>query len=146
MSASETEVSVGCSSSGDLPTLTSSWTTDNAHYVRSSIRSDLVRPPGRATDIEKPRSPTLADVDDVQNLRVRVEIVAAYLLAVEDRARLLEICSSVTGDIAMATRALSEAYGISDYASTAILDMQIRRFTPENVAVIRDEHAELLQR
>ena len=105
-----------------------------------------MRPPCSATSIEKPRSPTLADVDDVQNLRVRVEIVAAYLLAVEDRARLLEICSSVTGDIAMATRALSEAYGISDYASTAILDMQIRRFTPENVAVIRDEHAELLQR
>jgi DNA gyrase/topoisomerase IV subunit A len=77
------------------------------------------------------------------NLVRRREILAAYVAAFERREELLRICADVPGDDASAVAAVAEAFEVSDLAATAILDLQVRRFTPESFVQIRAQLADV---
>ncbi|MEJ1088441.1 DNA gyrase subunit A [Microbacterium sp. Mu-80] len=81
---------------------------------------------------------------DLRNLRGRREMIEAILLAVENAEQVMRICS--TAAAGAADEALADAFGISDLQAQAVLDMQIRRFTPERAAAVRAELAEVNQR
>jgi DNA gyrase/topoisomerase IV subunit A len=58
----------------------------------------------------------------------RYEILAAIIGAIDHRGRVMTLVdSSVDEDAARA--ALIETFGFSDSAATAVLDLQVRRFT-----------------
>lgn len=84
--------------------------------------------------------------EDRGNLRKRREIIAAYVVALERPEELLRICADTPGDIASAVVAVAEAFDVSDDAAQAVLDMQVRRFTPESFVQIRAELADIERR
>lgn len=84
--------------------------------------------------------------EDRGNLLKRREIIAAYVVALERPEELLRICAHTPGDTASAVVAVAEAFDVSDDAAQAILDMQVRRFTPQSLAQIRAELAEVDRR
>ena len=84
--------------------------------------------------------------EDRGNLRERREIIAAYVVALERPEELLRICADTPGDIASTVVAVAEAFDVSDDAAQAILDMQVRRFTPESFVQIRAELADIERR
>lgn len=78
-----------------------------------------------------------------QNLVDRVEIVSAVMKAVENREQLFRVCADVSGEIDEAITALAQAFDVGRVPARAILELQVRRFTPASVDQIRDELAEL---
>lgn len=82
-------------------------------------------------------------VDEWRQLDARREILSAYVIALERSEELLRVTARVSGDTASATDAVAEAFGVSDHAARAILDLQVRRFTPSAIAQIKQELAEL---
>jgi DNA gyrase/topoisomerase IV subunit A len=81
--------------------------------------------------------------DDRQNALARREILEAYVKASTRLGELVEVCSSVTGDVDQLRNAVQNAFKLSPYAAQAVLDMQVRRFTPHERQRILDELAEL---
>ena len=53
--------------------------------------------------------------DERENLIERRRILPVTLLAVEQAARVLEVCASASGDNASLVRALAKAFEISDF-------------------------------
>jgi len=84
--------------------------------------------------------------EDRENLLARREIVAAYVKVLERPEELLRVCRDAPGDTAAAVSAVAEAFEVSDIAAQAILDMQVRRFTPESFVQIRAELADIERR
>jgi DNA gyrase/topoisomerase IV subunit A len=83
---------------------------------------------------------------DRRNLVARIAIVSAYIKALEDPEKLLRVCGDVSGDVAEARAAVATAFDVSDVAADAILDLQVRRFTPRSVEQMRSELAEFNRR
>jgi DNA gyrase/topoisomerase IV subunit A len=76
---------------------------------------------------------------ELRNLNLRREIVAAYIVAIEHREDLFRLVEGAPDDIDATTRVISEAFGVSDIAARAIQDLQVRRFTPQSIAQMREE-------
>ncbi|MBN9213327.1 MAG: hypothetical protein ABS62_10305 [Microbacterium sp. SCN 70-200] len=84
--------------------------------------------------------------DELRNAQARREILAAYVTALDDPARLLRVCAEVGGDNDDARRAVAAAFGVSVHAADAILALQVRRFTPREIDRVRGELAEVDRR
>ena len=84
--------------------------------------------------------------EDRANLQIRREILAAYVKVLETPEELLRVCGDAPGDTAAAVAAVAEAFEVSDIAAQAILDLQVRRFTPESFVQIRAELADVERR
>lgn len=72
----------------------------------------------------------------------RIEIMSAYIKALDDPERLIRVCADVSGEDDDARAALAAAFEVSDFAADAILGLQIRRFTPWRIEQIRRELAD----
>jgi DNA gyrase/topoisomerase IV subunit A len=83
---------------------------------------------------------------DRRNLVARIAIVSAYIKALEDPEKLLRVCGDVLGDVDEARAAVATAFDVSDVAADAILDLQVRRFTPRSVERMRSELADFNRR
>jgi DNA gyrase/topoisomerase IV subunit A len=81
--------------------------------------------------------------DELRNLRLRREFVSAYVVAVERRDELLRICANAPGGIDDVVRAVSRAFDVTEPAAQGILDLQIRRFTPQGAAMMQEELASI---
>ncbi|QHC65074.1 hypothetical protein GSU69_19670 (plasmid) [Rathayibacter festucae] len=86
------------------------------------------------------------DDDERQNLVTRTEIVNAYIRAVEDPEKLFRVCVNVLGDRDDETAAVAAAFEVSDSVANAILDLQVRRFTPRSIEQMRNELADYARR
>jgi len=84
--------------------------------------------------------------ENLGTLRKRREIIAAYVVALQRPEQLLRVCADAPGDEASAVAAVAQAFEVSDIAAQAILDLQVRRFTPESFVQIRAELAEIDRR
>lgn len=83
---------------------------------------------------------------DDENLRARQEILAAYVTVLEDAPKLFAVCAATRGGGDEPRAAVAHAFGISDIAAHAVLDLQVRRFTPEQLARVRAELADAERR
>ena len=83
------------------------------------------------------------NANDVSNLRMRGEIVDAYVTVIDDSARFWQIVSSTDGDEDAVVAALGAAFGLGVHGARAVFGMQVRNFTPERVAQIRSEQADV---
>lgn len=61
------------------------------------------------------------------------------LRAPEHQDELLRVCASVNGDVASANAAIRQAFEVDATQADAILSMQVRRFTPEEIWQLRVE-------
>ena len=84
--------------------------------------------------------------EDRRNLETRRELIRAYMAALADPAKLLRVCASVSGDADDARAAVAAAFEVSEVAARAILDLQVRRFTPQSIEQARSELTELDRR
>lgn len=84
--------------------------------------------------------------EDRGNLQALREILSAYVRVLERPEELLRVCAESPGDTAAAVAAVAEAFEVSDIAAQAILDLQVRRFTPESFVQIRAELADVERR
>lgn len=84
--------------------------------------------------------------EDRQNLRDRIEIVSAYVKALADPDRLLQVCAASFGDFDNAKAAVAKTFNVSELGARAILELQIRRFTPAAIEQVRSELADLNRR
>ncbi len=80
--------------------------------------------------------------EDRRNLVARIEIVSAYIKALEDPEKLLRVCANVSGDADEAREAVAAEFEVSDIAADAILALQVRRFTPMGIEQMRSELAD----
>lgn len=78
-----------------------------------------------------------------ENLLSRIEIVSGYMIALDRPEDLLRICAGVDGDLVAARSAVAEAFGVSEIVATAILHLQVFRFTPAAIDQVRNELADL---
>lgn len=83
---------------------------------------------------------------DRENLTQRTQIMDALLVAAENPVKLLEVCAAVSGDHTSAVEAVADAFEFTDLQATVVLDMQIRRFTPEKVQQLRTELSDARER
>ncbi|WP_166462694.1 hypothetical protein [Amycolatopsis acidicola] len=75
-------------------------------------------------------------------IRDRVEVLRALVLAAGHRHELLEALWQVSDD-GEARAAVQRVLGVTEEQALAVLDLQLRRFTPAQVAALRTELAEL---
>jgi len=80
--------------------------------------------------------------EERNNLRQRIEILRAYVKAIENPEELLRVCARVEGGIEDVRSAVARAFDVSDVAADAILSMQVRRFTPHAIQQLRDQLAD----
>ncbi|WP_236968874.1 hypothetical protein [Microbacterium aurantiacum] len=80
--------------------------------------------------------------EDRRNLMARIEIISAYMKALEDPERLMQVCADIAGDDADARSAVAAAFEVSDFAADAILTLQVKRFTPRSIEQMRRELAD----
>ena len=80
--------------------------------------------------------------EERRNLMTRTEMVSAYITAVEDPEKLLRVCATVSGDRDDERAAVAAAFEVSDMVADAILDLQVRRFTPRSIEQMRNELAD----
>lgn len=74
------------------------------------------------------------------------EILSAYIAVSERPDELLRVCGSASGGIDAAKLAVAEAFDVSEVAAAAILDLQVRRFTPSAIERTRAELADVDRR
>ncbi|QHC69358.1 hypothetical protein [Rathayibacter sp. VKM Ac-2801] len=82
------------------------------------------------------------DDDERQNLETRTEIVSAYITAIENAEKLFRTCANVSGGPDDERAAVAAEFEVSDVVADAILDLQVRRFTPRSVEQMRNELAD----
>jgi DNA gyrase/topoisomerase IV subunit A len=68
----------------------------------------------------------------------RYEILAAVIGAIDHRGQVMAIVDSAV-DEDTARAALIQTFGFSDTAATAVLDLQVRRFTIQGRELLVDE-------
>jgi DNA gyrase/topoisomerase IV subunit A len=81
------------------------------------------------------------DDHERQNLETLTEILSAYIRAIENPEKLFQVCAKVSGDGDDERAAVAAAFDVSDVVANAILDLQVRRFTPRSIEQMRDELA-----
>ncbi|MDY0912315.1 hypothetical protein [Rathayibacter festucae] len=86
------------------------------------------------------------DDNERQSLVTSTEIVSAYIRAIENPEKLFRVCASVSGGRDDERAAVAAAFEVSDVVADAILDMQVRRFTPRAVEQMRNELAHCARR
>lgn len=77
---------------------------------------------------------------------LRLEILDALCLAVDQPERVLEIAMRTTGSDEDVVDALAESFGMSLDGAHAVLEMQVLRFSPTRIQQLRDERDELAAR
>jgi hypothetical protein len=77
--------------------------------------------------------------DHVDSLRMRREVLLAYVTVLERANELLHVCAIATGGAYQLRLAVQEAFGLSPVAADAVLALQVRRFTPSALEQIRQE-------
>jgi DNA gyrase/topoisomerase IV subunit A len=82
------------------------------------------------------------DDDERQNLETRTEIVSAFIRAVENPEKLFRVCATVSGGRDDERAAVAAEFEVSDVVADAILDLQVRRFTPRSIEQMRNELAD----
>lgn len=82
---------------------------------------------------------------DRRNAVGRREILRGYLVVMERLPELVELCDRVEGDDSDLQTAVEATFGLSPEAATAIISLQVRRFTPAQRQRIRDELAAVEQ-
>lgn len=80
------------------------------------------------------------------NLLDRREILAAYVEVLQNVEKLLAVCADTTGDRDELRSAICEGFQLSPSAADAVLSLQVVRFAPLQVQVIRDELADVERR
>ncbi|WP_258064123.1 low molecular weight phosphatase family protein [Rathayibacter sp. AY1E8] len=81
------------------------------------------------------------DDSERHNLVMSTEIINACIRAIENPEKLFRVCASVSGGRDDERAAIAAAFGTSDVVADAILDMQVRRFTPRSIEQMRAELA-----
>jgi len=79
------------------------------------------------------------DDDERQNLVMSTRILTACLRAVEDSETLFRVCANVSGGRDDERAAVAAAFEVGDVVADAILDLQVRRFTPRSIEQMRNE-------
>lgn len=82
------------------------------------------------------------DDHERQNLETRTEIVSAYIRAVENPEKLFRVCANVSGGRDDERAAVAAEFEVRDVVADAILDLQVRRFTPRSIEQMRNELAD----
>jgi hypothetical protein len=82
------------------------------------------------------------DGEERHNLVMRTEIVSAYIRAVENPEKLFRVCANVSGGRDDERAAVAAEFEVSDVVADAILDLQVRRFTPRSIEQMRNEPAD----
>lgn len=81
-------------------------------------------------------------MDPLQNARARGELLDAIIVAMENADRVFEICANTTRDDDDLRSEIARALALTDIQAAAILDLQVRRFTPRSLATVKAERAE----
>lgn len=68
--------------------------------------------------------------DERDNLRARREIVLGYIEAIDRQHELFEVCAAASGDPVELQHAIEKTFNVSAIAAEAMMDMQVRNFTP----------------
>ncbi|PPG55705.1 hypothetical protein [Rathayibacter sp. AY1C5] len=82
------------------------------------------------------------DDHERQNLETLTEIVSAYIRAVENPEKLFRVCANVSGGRDDERAAVAAEFEVRDVVADAILDLQVRRFTPRSIEQMRNELAD----
>lgn len=77
--------------------------------------------------------------DHLNSLRMRREILDAYVTVLERADELLNVCAAATGGAEQLRVAVEDAFGLSPVAADAVLALQVRRLTPIALEQIRQE-------
>lgn len=77
---------------------------------------------------------------------MRMEIVSAYVVVTDHPDMLLRVCANMSGDADDDVAAVAAAFEIGEIPARAVLDMQVRRFTPGERMRLRDELEDLQRR
>lgn len=80
------------------------------------------------------------------NLVQRREILAGYLMVLNDLPRLVSTCESVSGDVDELRMALADAFGLTPLVAETVARLQVSQFTPGRRQAINEELAELNER
>lgn len=81
------------------------------------------------------------DDTERQSLVTSIEILNAYIRAIENPEKLFRVCANVSGGRDDERAAVAAEFEVSEVVADALLDMQVRRFTPRSVEQIRNELA-----
>ncbi|PVW03004.1 hypothetical protein DEA06_14670 [Microbacterium sp. Gd 4-13] len=77
--------------------------------------------------------------DLLDSLRMRREILLAYVTVLDRAEELLRVCAAAIGEATEARLAVEDTFGLSPVAADAVLALQVRRFTPTSLEQIRQE-------
>lgn len=80
---------------------------------------------------------------DREQALLRRHMLAAYVFVMDHREKVLDLLAKTDGDEAAVEAALSEAFGFDKVQILGVLTLQLRRFTPEQVARARAELVEV---
>ena len=86
------------------------------------------------------------DDNERQNLVTSIEIVNAYIRALQNPEKLFRVCANVWGGRDDERAAVAAEFEVSDVVADAILDLQVRRFTPRSIEQMRNELARYARR
>ncbi|MCJ1688549.1 hypothetical protein [Rathayibacter sp. VKM Ac-2927] len=86
------------------------------------------------------------DDTERQSLVTSIEILNAYIRAIENPEKLFRVCANVSGGRDDERAAVAAAFEVNDVVANAILDIQVRRFTPRSIEQMRNELARYARR
>lgn len=81
--------------------------------------------------------------EERRNLEMRRDIIDAYIAVTDDPDTLWRVCADASGSEEELVAAVSAAFGVGEIPARAILDMQVRRFSPRERERVREERQNL---
>lgn len=78
-------------------------------------------------------------MSELQELLGKRQMLTAMVLAAEHRETVMNICATINGEASDVVQALGNELGVNGFQAQVILDMQLKKFTPAAVAVVRSE-------
>ncbi|WP_301110373.1 hypothetical protein [Microbacterium sp.] len=78
-------------------------------------------------------------MSELQELLGKRQMLTAMVLAAEHRETVMNICATIDGEASDVMQALVSELGVDEFQAQVILDMQLKKFTPAAVAVVRSE-------
>ena len=82
------------------------------------------------------------DDEERHNLVMRTGMLNACIIAVENPEKLFRVCANVSGGRDDERAAVAAEFEVSDVVADAILDLQVRRFTPRSIEQMRNQLAD----